>query len=591
MKIEKLTTLAFSMYSNKGAYALLLGSGISRSAHIPTGWEVETNLIEQLAVSTREMINTDAHQWFKEKYEKDASYSLLLEELVKTPTERVQLMKQFFEPTDDEKSLGWKQPTKAHKAIAKLAKAGYIRVVLTTNFDRLLEQAFEMEGITPQVISCEAAISQATPLAHCQIPTIVKINGDYIDCQFRNTSEELDEYPPVIKQYLKRIFEDYGLITCGWSGEWDKGLIRIMSEATMSRYNSFFATVGAAKEIVQDLSSSRNGELLPINGADGMFSELWEQVSALNENHISKTMSYDMMIAKCKKYLSSNQYDIEYADLIERLGNDAYKEINAHAQYAFSLTQDTFSRYLKIHKGAITPLLEIAILVVRWGKWYHIKPLGDLLIKLCTKPFKNGEITREETQYLHALAPMLLLNVIGVTCVKYNRYKELDCILKLSVPAPNFITVSYREPLLYLLGSTHWNYETWNELIGQRYYYPISHFLLEELRPLFKNYFVVNSEYENTFYIWERLKSLVYGYNKCYILREFSIPLGQFVRSERECKFRGAGEEPYIIFWESADSLKNEWPPIKQGMFGGRYENYKEINEQATAFIAQYARY
>lgn len=148
MKIEKLTTLAFSMYSNKGAYALLLGSGISRSAHIPTGWEVETNLIEQLAVSTREIINTDAHQWFKEKYEKDASYSLLLEKLVKTPTERVQLMKQFFEPTDDEKSLSWKQPTKAHKAIAKLAKAGYIRVVLTTNFDRLLEQAFEIEGIT-----------------------------------------------------------------------------------------------------------------------------------------------------------------------------------------------------------------------------------------------------------------------------------------------------------------------------------------------------------------------------------------------------------------------------------------------------------
>ena len=41
MGIEKLTTLAFSMYSNKGAYALLLGSGISRSAYIPSGWEVE----------------------------------------------------------------------------------------------------------------------------------------------------------------------------------------------------------------------------------------------------------------------------------------------------------------------------------------------------------------------------------------------------------------------------------------------------------------------------------------------------------------------------------------------------------------------
>lgn len=591
MTIDRLTTLAFSMYSNKGAYALLLGSGISRSAHIPTGWEVETRLIEQLAASCREDIKTDAHQWFKSKYGKEASYSFLLGGLVNTSTERVQLMKQFFEPTEDEKELGWKQPTKAHLAIAKLAKAGYVRVILTTNFDRLLEQAFQAEGITPQVISFEAAISQTTPLVHCQIPTIVKINGDYIDCQFRNTSEELDEYPPIMKQYLRRIFEDYGLVTCGWSGEWDKGLIEIMIEAAVSRYNSFFATVGAAKETMQDLSRSRHGELLPINSADEMFSELWEQVFALNENQVNRNMGHDIMIAKCKKYLSSNQYDIQYSDLIENLGNEAYNVINAHAKYDIGLTRDTFSKYLEIHLNAIKPLLDIAILAVRWGKWYHIKPFGELLVKLCTKPFKNGEVTREGTQYLHSLAPMLLLNAIGIACVKYNKFRELDSILKLSVPAPNFMTPSYREPLLSLLGSTHWSYETWNQLIGQNYYYPISLFILNTLRSEFKDYFIVDSEYENTYYIWERLKSLVYGYNKCYILREFEIPLGQFVRSEREYEFRGMGKEPYTIFWNSADSLKNEWPPIKQGMFGGRYENFKELNEQASAFIKQYAHY
>ena len=153
------------------------------------------------------------------------------------------------------------------------------------------------------------------------------------------------------------------------------------------------------------------------------------------------------------------------------------------------------------------------------------------------------------------------------------------------------MTVSYREPLLTLLGSTHWNYETWNELIGQRYYYPISLFLLNELRPLFEDFFVVNSEYENTFYIWERMKSLIYGYNKCSILREFDVPLGQFVRSEKEYELRGMGKEPYTIFWKSADSLKNEWPPIKQGMFGGRYENYKAINEQAIDFYSKHRRY
>ncbi len=591
MVIERLTTLAFSMYSNKGAYALLLGSGISRSAHIPSGWEVESELIKQLALSKKETITEDAHQWFKEKYGEAASYSSLLEELVKTPTERVQLMKPFFEPTDEEKDLGWKQPTKAHKAIANLAKAGYVRIVLTTNFDRLLEQAFEEEGITPQVISSEAAIYQATPLAHCQIPTIVKINGDYIDCQFRNTSEELDEYPPKMQKFLERIFEDYGIITCGWSGEWDKGLIDIMLEAPISRYNSFFATVGTTREIIANLCLSRHGELLSIRGADEMFSELWEQVSALNENHISKTMSYDMMIAKCKKYLSSSQYDIEYADLLEKLGNDAYDRIIEYAQYNFQLTPDSFFKYVQIHEEAISPIFDIAILAIRWGKWFHIKPLGELLVKLCVKPFKNGEVFIEETQYIHSIAPMLLFNVVGIACVKYHRFKELDSVLKLSVPAPNFMSISYREPLLRLLGATHWNDDTWNTLISQRYYYPFSIFTLEKLRPIFKEYFLVDAEYESTFYIWERLKSLVFGYNKYYILNTFYIPLGHFTRSEIEYKARGKGEDPYTIFWGSADTLKNEWPPIKQGMFGGRYENYKDINEQAIDYITKYAHY
>jgi len=591
MVIERLTTLAFSIYSNKGAYAFLLGSGISRSAHIPSGWEVESELIKQLAFSKKEIITENAHQWFKDKYGMAASYSSLLEELVKTPTERVQLMKPFFEPTDEEKDLGWKQPTKAHKAIAKLAKAGYVRVILTTNFDRLLEQAFEAEGMTPQVISCEAAISQATPLIHCQTPTIVKINGDYIDCKFRNTSEELDEYPPKMKKFLERIFEDYGVITCGWSGEWDKGLVNIMLGAPVSRCNLFFSTVGVAKETVANLSLCRHGELFPIRGADEMFSELWEQVSALNEDHISKTMSYDMMIAKCKKYLSSSQYDIEYADLLEKLGRDAYDKIIEHAQYNFRLTPDSFAKYVQIHEDAIGSILDIAILAIRWGKWFHIKPFGELLIKLCTKPFRNGEVTCEGTQYIHSFAPLLLLNTIGVACVKYNRFKELDSILKLTVPAPNFMNVSRREPLLRLIGETHWRQETWNLLIGQNYYYPYSIFILEKIRSVFKDYFLVDTEYESTFYIWERLKSLVFGHNKYYILNTFSIPLGNFTRSEIEYKFRGLGEDPYTIFGENADTLKNEWLPIKQGMFGGRYENYKEINEQAQNYIKQYAPY
>lgn len=461
MGIEKLTTLAFSMYSNKGAYALLLGSGISRSAHIPSGWEVEEKLIQKLGASQGIIDSDDWHQWYKDKYQQSASYSSLLGEIVKTPTERVQLMKSFFEPTNEEKELDWKAPTKAHLAIARLAKEAYVRVILTTNFDRLLEKAFELEGITPQVISHEGDISQATPVVHSKKPTIIKINGDYIDCQFRNTTEELDEYPEQMKLYLHRIFEDYGLVTCGWSGEWDKGLISIINNAAHSRYNSFFAYIGEPNDSLKTLSPNRLGELMPIESADNLFSELYEQIMALEKYDANANMNHEMMMARVKKYLSSKQYDIEFADIIEKWGTEAYNQITKVAHYCFQLSKEVFEHYLEIHLRAIDPLLDAAILTARWGRGWHIKLFGEILIKLCIRPMKNGEITAEGTQYLHALAPMLLLNTIGIACVKYGRFKELNNILKLSVPEGNFMGY-YRQPLLYLLGGTHWKYEIWN---------------------------------------------------------------------------------------------------------------------------------
>lgn len=589
MGIEKLTTLAFSMYSNKGAYALLLGSGISRSAHIPSGWEVEEKLIQKLGASQGIIDSDDWHQWYKDKYQQSASYSSLLGEIVKTPTERVQLMKSFFEPTDEEKEIGWKTPTKAHLAIARCAKKGYIRVILTTNFDRLLEKAFELEGVTPQVISHEGAISQATPIVHSKIPTIIKINGDYIDCQFRNTAEELDEYPEQMKLYLHRIFEEYGLVTCGWSGEWDKGLIEIINGATYSRYNSFFAYIGEAKNSIMSLSRDRMGELMPIESADNLFSELYEQITALEKYDANANMSHEMMLARVKKYISSKQYDIEFADIIEKWGAEAYNQITKVAHYNFSLTKESFERYLEIHLRAIAPLLDAAILTARWGKEWHIKLFGDILIRLCIKPFKNGEITTDGTQYLHALAPMLLLNTIGIACVKYGRFKELNSILKLSVHAGNFMGF-YRYPLLYLLGRTHWTYETWNNLMGTTYCYPFSLFFLGQLEPIFKDYFITKSEYENVFYIWEHLKSLVYGYNKCSLI-EFSVPMGNFLYKRNEYKMRHKEMEPYILFFEEADELKNNWEPIKQGMFGGSYDNYKQTYEQVEAYYQQNRKY
>src|SRR6266516_2421075 len=173
--IDPMVSLAFSVYSNKGAYALLLGSGISRDSGIPTGWEVVVDLIRKVATLEGEDCEPDPAAWFKQKHAADPDYSKLLIVIAKTPAERQQLLRGYFEPTEEERAQGLKSPSAAHKAIAQLVAAGYLRVIITTNFDRLMKTALEEVSVAPTVISNADQVSGALPLAHAGI-TLIKLH-------------------------------------------------------------------------------------------------------------------------------------------------------------------------------------------------------------------------------------------------------------------------------------------------------------------------------------------------------------------------------------------------------------------------------
>jgi hypothetical protein len=63
------------------------------------------------------------------------NYSEEVNELAPTRDERRALLQGYFEPNEQEREEGLMQPTAAHRFIARLCAAGYVRVVLTTNFD------------------------------------------------------------------------------------------------------------------------------------------------------------------------------------------------------------------------------------------------------------------------------------------------------------------------------------------------------------------------------------------------------------------------------------------------------------------------
>lgn len=240
--IDPRLSLAISMYSNKGAYALLLGSGVSRAAGIPTGWEVTLDLIDQVAAADGEDLGGDPEAWFRAEYGEAPEYSQLLGQLAGTSAERQELLRAYFEPTEEEREEGLKVPTEAHRAIATLVERGYIRVIITTNFDRLLEQALESAGVTPTVIGTPDQARGARPIVHSEC-TVLKVHGDYLDTRLKNTPAELEEYAPEMDRNLDRIFDEFGLIVCGWSAEYDVALRAALERCRSRRYRTYWTDI------------------------------------------------------------------------------------------------------------------------------------------------------------------------------------------------------------------------------------------------------------------------------------------------------------------------------------------------------------
>ncbi|MGE3147783.1 MAG: hypothetical protein AB7K04_01830, partial [Pseudorhodoplanes sp.] len=85
---DPLTQLAFALHENKGVFALLLGSGLSRAADIPTGWEITLDLIRRVATAQGVGEQPDWAKWYRETEGQEPNYSALLKALASSSEER-----------------------------------------------------------------------------------------------------------------------------------------------------------------------------------------------------------------------------------------------------------------------------------------------------------------------------------------------------------------------------------------------------------------------------------------------------------------------------------------------------------------------
>lgn len=321
-------SMTFSVRNNPGRYALLLGSGVSTEAEIPTGWAVVNELVKRVATAEETSIeeDTDPIEWYEEAYDEPATYENLIEGLARTQTERRKLLEEFFEPSDKEAERGEKQPTDAHESVAWLVDNGYIDVILTTNFDQLIEKALRDQGVNPVVISGAESARGAEPLQH-QDAVVVKVNGDYKETNVKNLSSELESYSDPIQQIIDRVFQEYGLIICGWSGKYDTRLRRSLQECETHRYSTYWTYYSDLGDAAQEIVAARDAFTIHHKGATSLFTDLRDRVRTLEDAEDGEPLTTPIARERVKRYLTREEHKIDLSDLIRQTAQQTRKDL------------------------------------------------------------------------------------------------------------------------------------------------------------------------------------------------------------------------------------------------------------------------
>lgn len=574
--IDPLVSLSFAIQSNKGVYALLLGSGVSRAAGIPTGWEVVLDLARRLAEASGEQTGGDAAAWYKTKFGKEPDYAELLDALSKTPAERQQLLKAYFEPDDEERKQGLKQPTKAHKAIAKLVAQGFIRVIVTTNFDRLIERAIEEEGITPVVISTADATEGALPIAHQQC-CVIKVHGDYHDTRIKNTADELARYDARLDALLNQVFDSFGLVVCGWSAQWDTALRAALERSPSRRFSLYWAAKNAPASEATKLIGLRAGSVVTITDADAFFVKVQSMVEGLERSRRPHPASVEAIAALTKRLLSSSEWAIELSDLVHdeseraRQGIDAVSIEVLKTKSTKNLVTD-FEHY----RSAIGRVQAILVQGGAWGRPEHESLWVEAIERSAIAAKAGGEVL---TTWLRLYPTMVLLFSIGLAAVAREQLATVRAVLY----RPLFREFNETKPIVL------------NEFWGNMHdpikqipayantYTPRSEHLVEVLREPLRRYIPDDDKYADVFDRFEYLVAMTFldlddkdnkGYGKPW------APPGRFCWKARRSSDNVVAEAERQLKDEGAN-----WAPLRAGFFGGQKDRAATLQASLREFV------
>jgi len=569
--IDPLLSLAFTMHSAKGTYALLLGSGVSRAAQVPTGWDIVLDLAGKIARLSGEECGPDPVAWYRGKFGQEPDYSALLDSLARSPEERQRLLRAYFEATEDDREQGIKRPAAAHRAIAELVASNHVRVILTTNFDRLIERAIEEAGVVPTVLSTPDLIRGALPLVH-QRCCVVKLHGDYLDPRIKNTAAELTSYDDSVNHLVDQVLDEFGLIVSGWSGEYDQALRAALERCKSRRFTTYWTARGKPTGAAARLVATRSAQVIAIKDADTFFRQLADQVTSLDESHTPHPVTVQAAAATMKRYIAEDRHRIRVSDIVDHAAEEAFQKLfDYNDQWLRDTSKasnpDKIRRYLEVTQILRALLVEGCY----WGGAVHedVWPASIQRISRDAWSGKGGSVPNALFRLYPAVALMYTGGLAAIASAHYGTLAALflkAVVRDYGAPQPLLITFPWGE--MKNLAKQCLN--------GQKYHTPVAEHFHTVCRESLRRYCPDDAEYEALFDRYEYLQGLVHADLRAQGDPDGMIwgPLGRFAWKSRH----GAdGEVIAKILDDELAQDGGDWPPLRAGLFGGSLDRVKAI--------------
>ena len=452
----------------------------------------------------------DPQAWYLSEFDEEPQYSRLLEQLGPEGAERQSLLKGYFEPTAVEREEGVKTPTDAHRAIAGLVAEGWIRVIVTTNFDKLIEAALSEAGITPRVISRPGEATGATPLAHSSC-TVIKVHGDYMDPEIKNSKEELATFEAPMNKLLERVFDEYGLVVCGWSATDDVALRSALERCESRRYTTYWCARSRLSPAAERLVANRAAQVVQIDSADSFFTTLEERVASIVETGQRHPLETRAAVETLKRYLVEDRHRIRLRELVKDSNEELVSHLNVEE---FPISTQRSDEEIASRVQKLNPLCEQVVALVANGCFYGTPEQDDVWLG-AVRRLADVEVVNPRANNwgeFFGYPALLALYAAGIAVVAEGKYSLLAKLLLEPIRSPHrnetapVVQALYPEEILPERAA-HVLFP--HRRAGQKHFAPRRQYIHQILRAPFADLIASDDDYHEAFDRFEYLALLV----------------------------------------------------------------------------------